>query len=124
MSLKLKPLIKIKPTPPKPTRAQPVPKPTPRAQPEHALPISIPKPAPPKAKVPYVTADHITISADPLVGEVGNERVWAIQKQAPLTEADYHFASQLALYWYYNKKLGCSYNAAIHRRLDALSLMP
>lgn len=69
-----------------------------------------------------LTADHITYRIPKLPNEHTNIRLWAIHKQSPRTEADYHAACSLALYWYYSNKLGCVYNAAIQRKVDALEL--
>ncbi len=65
-----------------------------------------------------VTADHLTITDTALTGEISNARLWAIHRQCPTTEAEYHCAEQQALYWYYQNILKCEYNAAIHRRIN------
>ena len=65
----------------------------------------------------YITADHITYSDTQLTGETDNTRLWTLLKQVPTNEAEYTIAKQQSLYWYYITKLGCGYNAAIHRRL-------
>jgi len=69
-----------------------------------------------------LTADHVTYSCDKLPIEHDNLRLWAIQKQYPTNEAEYQSAQSLALYWYYNAKLGCAYNAAIQRKIGNIDL--
>lgn len=69
-----------------------------------------------------LTADHITYTMQPFVGEHTNIRLWAIQKQNPTNEAEYHTAQLMSRYWYYSKKLGCTYNAAVQRKIDYISL--
>jgi hypothetical protein len=69
-----------------------------------------------------LTVDHVTYSMEKHINEHDNNRLWAIQKQYPKTEAEYHNAHNLALYWYYSKKLGCVYNAAIERKIKSIDL--
>lgn len=70
-----------------------------------------------------LTADHITYRIPKMSNEHTNIRLWAIQKQYPKTEAEYQSACNMALYWYYSGTLGCIYNAAIQRKIDAINLM-
>ena len=69
-----------------------------------------------------LTADHMTYSMKPLVGEQTNIRLWAIQKQYPSNEAEYYAAYMLSRYWYYYKTLGCEYNAAVQRKVKNIDL--
>ena len=70
----------------------------------------------------HLTVDHVTYMVDQMPNEHTNIRLWAIHKQYPRTEAEYASASQMALYWYFSKTLGCVYNAAIQRKIDAIDL--
>jgi hypothetical protein len=70
-----------------------------------------------------LTADHVTYSVCQQQNEYTNLRLWAIQKQYPTNEAEYNAANQLALYWYYNNKLQCKYNAAVQRKINAINLV-
>jgi len=69
-----------------------------------------------------LTVDHVTYTAEQMPNEHNNIRLWAIQKQYPRTEAEYQASSQIALYWYYSHKLGCVYNAAVQRKIEAIDL--
>lgn len=69
-----------------------------------------------------LTADHITYQCPKLPNEHTNLRLWAIQKQYPTNEAEYHVASAHALYWFYSHKLGCKYNAAVQRKINVIDL--
>ena len=66
-----------------------------------------------------LTADHITYRINRLQTEYTNARLWAIQRQNPLNEAEFMSASLLALYKYYHDTLDCEYNAAVERRIGA-----
>lgn len=69
-----------------------------------------------------LTADHATYRAQKIPNEHTNIRLWAVQKQYPRTEAEYQSACNMALYWYYNNKLECVYNAAVQRKIEAIDL--
>lgn len=69
-----------------------------------------------------LTADHTTYRIPKLPSEHTNIRLWAVQHQYPRNEAEYQAACNLALYWYYHHKLGCSYNAAVQRKIDSIEL--
>jgi hypothetical protein len=69
-----------------------------------------------------LSADHTTIRIQKMPNEHTNIRLWAVHKQYPKTEAEYHAACNIAQYWYYSKKLGCVYNAAVQRKIDAIDL--
>jgi hypothetical protein len=69
-----------------------------------------------------LTVDHVTYTTEQMPNEHNNIRLWAIHKQYPRTEAEYQAASQIALYWYYHHKLGCVYNAAVQRKIEAIDL--
>jgi len=71
-----------------------------------------------------LTVDHRTYTASRQLNEHSNTRLWAIQKQNPSDEAEYHRAATMALFWYYCKTLGCEYNAAVQRRVNAIDLQP
>ena len=75
------------------------------------------------AKELRISADHMSIVARPLIGESSLGRLWAINRQAPESDVDYENAADLALYWYYNKYLACSYSTTIENRLKELGLM-
>ena len=64
----------------------------------------------------------MTYKMEKNVNEHNNIRLWAIQKQYPKNEAEYSAAHILSLYWYYNKKLQCEYNAAIQRKINTIEL--
>jgi len=69
-----------------------------------------------------LTVDHITYTMEKNLTEHNNIRLWAIQRQNPRDDSEYHNAFNLSLYWYYNKKLGCVYNAAIQRKINNINL--
>lgn len=69
-----------------------------------------------------LTVDHTTYTVQSMSGEYDNIRLWAISKQYPRSDADYLSACNIALYWYYVHKLDCTYNAAIQRKIAAISL--
>jgi len=69
-----------------------------------------------------LTADHVTYSMNKIPNEHNNIRLWAIEKQYPRSEAEYNNAYNMGLYWYYCNTLGCVYNAAIQRKIDAINI--
>ena len=69
-----------------------------------------------------ITADHVTYEVDSLPAEYTHARLWAIQKQYPTNEAEFHMATNFAKLWYYSKTLGCEYNAAIQRKISQIGL--
>ena len=84
--------------------------------------VPVPVPTKDQQELFSLTSDHLTITAKPLIGEVTNKRLWAILKQFPTDDAEFHHASQQALFWYYQQTLGCTYNAAIQRRVEAIPM--
>lgn len=78
---------------------------------------------PPKlSKTMSLTADHMTYTVDRLCNENTNVRLWALQKQYPTSESEYQSALALAQYWYFNKTLGCVYNAAVQRKTKSIKI--
>ena len=67
-----------------------------------------------------LTADHITITDKPLVGETTNKRLWAIFKQYPTNEGEFYAAKNLALLWYYHNNLKCEYSASAQKKINAI----
>ena len=68
-----------------------------------------------------ITSDHITYMDSLLPKELDNSRLWFINKMRPMNDYDWHNAKMLSVFWFYKQMLGCEYNAAVERKIRAVS---
>lgn len=65
-----------------------------------------------------VTADHVTYTADAMLDEHSNDRLWFIAQQRPRCDADWDGVQCLAKCYYFAKHYKCVYNNSIQRKIE------